>query len=232
MLHLQSPVSSLKSMLSLDFQKLFGRCEDAVFAADLAGKVVWWGATAEHLLGYRATDALGRTCGSLLAGRDAAGCAVCGDECHVLQMARKGDSTRNYDLEVRTSRGRRLWVNVSTILVPANGNLAVLHLLRDIHQRKASELLTQRILADVGRLVRIRAGRAPRQPAPAPGPDCTPRERKILALLSQSRNTEQIAAELKISPATVRNHIRNVLHKTRAHSRLEAVLHAIRNGII
>ena len=53
-----------------------------------------------------------------------------------------------------------------------------------------------------------------------------------MTLLSQSRSTGQIAAELKISPATVRNHIRNTLRETRAHSRLEAVLHAIRNGII
>lgn len=219
-------------MVSLDFQKLFGRCHDAIFAADLSGKVVWWGPTAERLLGYHAAEAMGRTCASLLAGRDAAGCAVCSDDCHVLQSARKGDSTRNYDLEVRTSRGRWIWVNISTLLVPANGNLAVLHLLRDIQERKSTELLTQRILADIGKLARRRAGRAGRQPAPAPGPDCTPRERKILALLGQSRSTEQIATELKISPATVRNHIRNILHKTRAHSRLEAVLHAIRNGII
>jgi len=91
-------------------------------------------------------------------------------------------------------------------------------------------LLTRRVVADLGKLARIRAGRAGRQPAP--GPDCTPRERKILTLLGQSRSTEQIAAELKISPATVRNHIRNILRKTRAHSRLEAVLHAIRNGVI
>jgi DNA-binding CsgD family transcriptional regulator len=64
------------------------------------------------------------------------------------------------------------------------------------------------------------------------GNNCTPRERKILTLLSQSRSTEQLAGELKISPATVRNHIRNILRKTRAHSRLEAVLHAIWSGIM
>jgi PAS domain S-box-containing protein len=219
-------------MVSLDFQKLYGNCHDAAFAVDLAGTVVWWSAAAERLLGYRASEAVGKSCSALLAGRDAAGCSVCGNDCHVLQMARKNEPTRNYDLEVRTARGRWLWVNVSTIIAPADGSAAVLHLMRDIHQRKETELLAGRIVADLGKLARIRAGRAGRQPAPAPGPDCTPRERKILTLLSQSRSTEQVAAELKISPATVRNHIRNILRKTRAHSRLEAVLHAIRNGII
>lgn len=219
-------------MVSLDFKRLYGNCHDAALAVDLNGKILWWSATAERLLGYRTSEAVGKSCGPLLAGRDAAGCAVCGEDCHVLQMARKGEPTRNYDLEVRTARGRWLWVNVSTILVPANGSPAVLHLMRDIHQRKATELLTRRIVTDLGKLARVRAGWGGRQAAPAPGPDCTPRERRILALLSQSRSTEQIATELKISPATVRNHIRNILHKTRAHTRLEAVLHAIRNGII
>lgn len=219
-------------MISLDLQKLFGRCADAVFAADLEGKVTWWGEGAERLLGYPSGKALGRPCAALLAGRDAAGCAVCSGDCHVLQLARKGDFTRNYDLEVRTARGRWLWVNVSTLLVPGNGNLVVVHMLRDIQDRKASEVLTQRIVQDVAQLTRLRARSTRGGAESSPGPACTPRERRILALLSQSRSTEQIAAELRISPATVRNHIRNILHKTHAHSRLEAVLHAIRNRVI
>ncbi len=216
----------------LDFPKVFGRSSEAVFAADLEGKVVWWGTGAERLLGHRAAEVRGRPCGTLLAGRDAAACAVCSGDCHVLQQARRGECARNFDLEVRTARGRWLWVNVSTLLVESNKNLLVVHLLRDIQDRKASELLARRILADVGKLARLRPGRATRHVAAAPGPACTPRERKILVLLSRSRGTRQIAAELGISPATVRNHIRNILHKTRAHSRLEAVLHAIHNGLL
>jgi PAS domain S-box-containing protein len=219
-------------MLSLDFQKLFGRCDDAIFAADLDGKVVWWGEGAQRLLGIRAADALGRGCAALLAGRDAAGCAVCSSDCHVLQLARRGQYTRNYDLEVKTARGRWLWVNISTLLVPGNGNLVVLHLLRDIQERKAAELLTQNIVESVGKLARVRARRAVRQAEAVPGQACTVRERKILGLLSHSRSTEQIAAQLGISPATVRNHVRNIMRKLRAHSRLEAVMHAIRRGII
>lgn len=216
----------------LDFPKVFGRSSDAVFAADLEGKVVWWGAGAERLLGHRAAEVQGRPCGTLLAGRDTSACAVCSGDCHVLQLARRGECTRNFDLEVRTARGLWLWVNVSTLLVESNKNLLVVHLLRDIQDRKASELLTHRILADVGKLARLRAGRPARQAAAAPGPACTPRERKILVLLSRGHGTHQMAAELRISPATVRNHIRNILRKTRAHSRLEAVLHAIHNGLL
>jgi DNA-binding CsgD family transcriptional regulator len=35
-----------------------------------------------------------------------------------------------------------------------------------------------------------------------------------------------------VSPATVRNHVQNILHKLDAHSRLEAVAHARRCRLI
>ncbi len=214
-------------MTAAEFQKLFGRCDDAVFAAGVDGKVVWWGDSAERMLGHSAAQAVGRACGALLAGRDAAGCAVCSGDCHILQQARKGQFTRNYDLEVRTARGRWRWVNVTTLLVQTNGSVSVVHMLRDIQHRKATELLAGRIVREVGKLTKM-AGSA----TSPPGRTCSPRERRILVLLSESRSTEQIAGELGISPATVRNHVRNVMRKMQAHTRLEAVLHAIRNGII
>jgi PAS domain S-box-containing protein len=216
-------------MTAADFQKLFGRCDDAVFAADVEGKVVWWGESAERTLGHSAADAAGRPCGALLTGRDAAGCAVCSSDCHVLQQARKGQFTRNYDLEVRTARGRWRWFNVSTLLVQTNGSVSVVHMLRDIQNRKATELLAGRIVREVGKLSKVTGGSGAALP---PGRNVSPRERRILVLLSESRSTEQMAEELGISPATVRNHVRNVMRKMQAHTRLEAVLHAIRNGII
>ncbi len=219
-------------MLTLDFQKLFGHCDDAIFAADLEGRVVWWGEGARRLLGHDTPAAVGRPCSAVLAGRDAAGCTVCAGDCHVLQLARRGEYCRNYDLEVRNARGRWIWVNVSTLLVPGNGNMVVVHMLRDVQERKRAELLTDRILADFDKLAKVRARRVSREAERRPGPACTPRERKVLLLLSQSRNTEQMASELGISPATVRNHIRNIMRKLKAHSRLEAVLYAVRSGLI
>jgi PAS domain S-box-containing protein len=51
----------------------------------------------------------------------------------------------------------------------------------------------------------------------------TPRQAEILRLLERGRTTTQIAEELHLSRATVRNHIRHLLHAVGAHSRLEAV---------
>jgi DNA-binding NarL/FixJ family response regulator len=47
-------------------------------------------------------------------------------------------------------------------------------------------------------------------------------------LLEQGRTTTQIAAELHLSHETVRNHIRRLMHRLGAHTRLEAVVLARR----
>jgi DNA-binding NarL/FixJ family response regulator len=64
------------------------------------------------------------------------------------------------------------------------------------------------------------------------GADLTEREREVLSLLARGRSTDEIVAALALSPHTVRNHIRNVLTKLNAHSRLEGVAIAGRAGII
>jgi PAS domain S-box-containing protein len=57
----------------------------------------------------------------------------------------------------------------------------------------------------------------------APLPHLTPRQVEVLRLLEQGRSTKQIAAELHLSPETVRNHIRRLFRALGVNSRLEAV---------
>lgn len=65
----------------------------------------------------------------------------------------------------------------------------------------------------------------------APSPALTPRQREVLALLARGRTTLEIAAELGIAEETARNHIRHLLRRLGARSRLSAVLEARRLGI-
>lgn len=58
------------------------------------------------------------------------------------------------------------------------------------------------------------------------------REREILALLATGRSGEQIAAELFLSPETVRTHVRNAMRKLEARTRVHAVALALRLGEI
>ena len=56
-----------------------------------------------------------------------------------------------------------------------------------------------------------------------PPPHLTPRQVEVLRLLEQGLSTKQIAAELHLSPETVRNHIRRLFRALGVNSRLEAV---------
>lgn len=65
-----------------------------------------------------------------------------------------------------------------------------------------------------------------------PAHDLTGREREILALIGEGLTNGAIAKRLFISVNTVRNHVQNILTKLDAHSKLEALSIAIRDGLI
>lgn len=60
----------------------------------------------------------------------------------------------------------------------------------------------------------------------------TPREMEVLALLAEGASTGDIAERLVVSVNTVRNHVQHVLEKLGAHSKLEAVVTALRHGVL
>lgn len=64
------------------------------------------------------------------------------------------------------------------------------------------------------------------------GTDLTERERGILTLLALGRTNRVIADELRLSVNTIRNYVQSILAKLGAHSKLEAVSTAVREGII
>jgi len=58
----------------------------------------------------------------------------------------------------------------------------------------------------------------------------TPRELQILQLLAESKTPDEIATELAVSRNTLRTHIQNILMKLGVHSKLDAIVAAIRLG--
>jgi DNA-binding NarL/FixJ family response regulator len=63
------------------------------------------------------------------------------------------------------------------------------------------------------------------------GADLTRRELEMLHLVRAGTPTATIAEQLYLSVFTVRNHVRNILAKLGAHSKLEAVAIATREGL-
>ena len=62
-------------------------------------------------------------------------------------------------------------------------------------------------------------------------PELTEREREVLALIAQGRSNPQIAADLALSPKTVRNHISNIFSKLQVADRAEAIIRARDAGL-
>ena len=65
-----------------------------------------------------------------------------------------------------------------------------------------------------------------------PPPKLTDREMQVLKLVAKGMNNRDIAKELFISENTVKNHVRNILEKLQIHSRMEAVMVAVREKLI
>jgi DNA-binding NarL/FixJ family response regulator len=73
-----------------------------------------------------------------------------------------------------------------------------------------------------------RFGRAKVQPAD----ELTDREREVLALVAEGLSNAVIAERLVVSVHTVRNHIASLSAKLGAHSKLEALAIAVRQGLL
>ena len=63
-------------------------------------------------------------------------------------------------------------------------------------------------------------------------PRLTEREMEVLKLVAKGKNNRDIAKDLFISENTVKNHIRNILEKLHLHSRMQAVVYAVREKLL
>ena len=65
-----------------------------------------------------------------------------------------------------------------------------------------------------------------------PSPTLTARELEVLKLVAKGMSNREIADELYISENTVKNHVRNILEKLHLHSRMEAVIYAVKERLL
>jgi DNA-binding NarL/FixJ family response regulator len=87
-----------------------------------------------------------------------------------------------------------------------------------------------KLLTEFAALARREQEEEPPQQVPAPR--LTEREIQVLRLVARGMNNRDIAKELFISENTVKNHVRNILEKLQIHSRMEAVMVAVREKLI
>jgi DNA-binding NarL/FixJ family response regulator len=91
-------------------------------------------------------------------------------------------------------------------------------------------LISPHIAAKV--LQRMRATGTSEQDAETIRAELSDREIEVLKLIANGKDNAQIAAELHISPKTVKNHISNILMKLQIDNRIQAAVYAVRSGIV
>ena len=95
---------------------------------------------------------------------------------------------------------------------------------------RGESLISPGIAAKV--LQRVRATSANPEIADTINSQLSDREIEVLKLIANGKDNAVIAAELHISPKTVKNHISNILMKLQIDNRIQAAVYAVRSGIV
>ena len=217
-------------MFAGDVYRLLEGTADAAFVVTREGEISFWNHAAERLFGYTADDVLNKRCFDVLHGHDALGTIACTGECSVQHCAAHGRPIPSFDLEVTARSGQRIWVNISTIVFEDSRlqRRLIAHLAHDISERKQLERAFARMVDLSKEVISVGDGR----PGLAPVESLSEQEQRILKLFADAKNSGQIAKDLGITLPTLRNHLHAINQKLRTHSRLEAVLHAMKRGLI
>jgi PAS domain S-box-containing protein len=220
-------------MPSEQILKVVDGTADAAFAIDGFGLISAWNKAAQELFGLSTKEAISQACHTIIQGMDDGG-VVCSDHCSVQQAMQKDCPVRNFDVQMQTKNGRE-WCNVSVLIVtdPRTRSHHAVHIVRPREMRRRLEQLARDFVLSEHEIKPEGAARLI-LPGSIVGAniELTAREKEILRLVETGASTKEVAKQFNISPATVNNHIKHILTKLDAHSRLEAVHRAQQSGLI
>jgi DNA-binding CsgD family transcriptional regulator len=220
-----------RMMVEDDLLDLFGAGHPAAFASDNHDRIVFWNRGAADLLGRRAEEVLGRRCYEIAQGRDVFGNRFCYPNCAVTSAVRAGETVNGFELELSANGCGQRRASLTILRIPGthDGLFTLLHVLQpiELESRLSRELrrLGARVVVD-----EPDPAAAASADVPSPHRGLTRREREILGWMAAGLQNKEIAQKLHLSPATVRNHVHNILDKLGVHSKLEAVCLAFRSG--
>ncbi len=204
---------------TIDLESFVAGTADGACAIAPGGVIASWNRAAERILGFSASEAVGKTCRDIFDGRDIAGNSTCSDFCTVRAHAKRCEPVQHFQFRTKTRKGDPIWLDVTIVLLGTDSSIARVHLFRDVTTTYQMEAMLREKLA------------LPMVPTARPQQDLTNREVEIIHLMRDGTTTEAIAERLYISRATVRNHIQNIFMKLEVHNRLEAVAVASRCGL-
>jgi len=202
--------------------ELFEHTTDAVFGIDEQRKVRFWNRGCEDLLGVSRQQALGRPCAELLCGEDLQGNTVCGADCPIAKFFDHEVPNEDFDLVLKSAGGRPVVVNVGSYYTSdanpeTRENVVVFHSMRRLNCHKLIQRISSSSCFEEQDTKKIHK--------------LSKREYEILRLLPKGTVPKNIAEQLGISSATVRNHLKNIYTKLEVHNRAEAVTYAMHHGV-
>ena len=204
---------TIESTVEAGVLELFASGDSPAFATNARQRITFWNAGAERLLKLNANEVLGKPCFQMIQGRDVFGNCFCYEGCPLQATLRRGETTRAFEMIAHPDGHAARPLTVTTIQI----------------QERCPQLFTLiHILGPAGSeslLVKPKPA-----PASVDGPQLTQRETQILRCIAAALQNKEIAERLDISPATVRNHVHNLLEKLAVHSKLEAAALAYRSG--
>ena len=219
-------------MLEPELFALLEQTADAAYTVTENGEICSWNEAAEQLFGYAASEVLGRNIDDVTEARDTLGTRALAAGSDSAPRGRDNASAGipNFDLEIRTKSLGRLWVNISTIVFDdrRTGRRLFVRLARSIENDRRNEELVTRMLESARQLIALAHDPSHHGTVES----LSEQELRILKLFAEGRSSTTIGRKLHISPQTLRNHLHRINLKLRTHSRLEAVTHARRRGLI
>ena len=207
--------------------QLLQRTVDVAFALTPRAEVWAWNPAAEALTGFTRADALHQSFPLLVEARGPLGKALDAEYC---ERAIADGGVSSFDLQLKTAGASLIWVNVSVLVFEPlrNSPALVVHVAHDITASRQRRVLYERFRETAREIAQL----ADEEHHLVPVPVLTVQEQRVLSAFAQGRTPAQVASQLRISSQTLRNHLYHVNRKLGTHNRLEAVVHAVRRGLI
>ena len=95
---------------------------------------------------------------------------------------------------------------------------------------RGDNVVAKEMVGSLTRIVQGQTNEAPRRSA-APLSELTPRETEILSHVAEGQSNKMIARALNITDGTVKLHVKAILRKLGVHSRVEAAVIAVEQGL-
>lgn len=199
-------------------------------------RVLFWNQSAQRILGYAPESVIGRQLNQTLEPIIVDGPNQAIQEgCPTVVSLREGKVPERVRVRIQCASGisKLVWITPMVIAGATSDATVLVHLFQD-ERASAGDDPDPDWFTDA--LESEDAVAVAEPPAgyelPTQGIGLTGRELEVLRLVALGWATPRIAEELNISPHTVLNHIRHFRRKLNAPTKLDAVVSAIRQGIL